>query len=663
MITIGNLAVFLALIAAVYSIGASVYGGLKRRGDFIASGEHAAYTCHAMVVIATIVLLRALITHDFSIKYVASYTSSTLPLRFSIAALWGGMEGSLLFWALILTSMSSLVIFQNRERNRILMPFVTATCMTVGAFFLALLNTETPPFAQLAFVPTEGSDLNPLLQNYWMQIHPPALYLGYVTWTVPFGFAIAALATGRLDDLWIRTSRRWSLAAWFFLCCGNILGARWAYEVLGWGGYWAWDPVENAAFMPLLTGTAYLHSVMIQERKDMLKVWNMTLIILTFCLTIFGTFLTRSGVISSVHSFTQSGLGPYFLAFLAAVILGSTILTIRRLPELRPKHQLDSMLSRESAFLFNNLLLVGIAFATFWGTIFPVLSEWARGVKITVGPPFFNRVNAPLAIGLLFLMGVGPLIAWRRSSVDKLLKTFMTPTLIGIGVGVAAFFAGMRDVSAVLVVSFSSFVLYTIAYEFHRGATARVTMASQNYLAAMASLFTRNQRRYGGYVVHLGVVFIFIGVAMSSIYRVEEMHTVELGESFSIGPYTLRYDDIQDRSDDHMARMIATLTVFENGEEISQISPEKRFYRKPEQPATEVDFRTTWRDDLYVILGTIDPGKTATFQAYINPLVVWLWIGGLVIVLGTGICILPTRSARERERAREATIARNQERA
>jgi cytochrome c-type biogenesis protein CcmF len=661
MIMIGNLAVLLALIASAYSVAASVYGGLARRNDFIASGRHAAHTCTAMVAIATTALLHGLITHDFSLKYVAHYSSTTLPLRFRIAALWGGMEGSLLFWVLILVALSSLVLLQNRSRNRELMPYVTATTMTVAVFFLALLQFITPPFAQLAFVPLEGGDLNPLLQNYWMQIHPPALYLGYVTWTIPFGFAVAALVTGHLDDLWIRTSRRWSLAAWFFLACGNILGARWAYEVLGWGGYWAWDPVENAAFMPLMTGTAYLHSVMIQERKDMLKVWNMTLIILTFCLTIFGTFLTRSGVISSVHSFTQSGLGPFFLGFLAAVIVVTTALTIRRLPELRPKHQLDSMLSRESAFLFNNLLLVGIAFATFWGTIFPVLSEWVRGVKITVGPPFFNRVNAPLAIGLLFLMGVGPLIAWRRSSVEKLLRTFLVPALVGILAGAAAFVLGIRDITAVLVISFSSFVLYTIVFEFHRGAAARVAMVGQSYIGALFSLLTKNQRRYGGYVVHLGVVFMFIGVAMSSIYRVEEMHTISIGESFSIGPYTLRYDAAEDRSDDHMARMVATLTVFENGKEIAQIAPEKRFYRKPEQPATEVDFRTTWRDDLYVILGSIEPEKTATFQAYINPMVVWLWIGGFVIIAGTGICILPTRKARQREQAREAAISRNQE--
>jgi cytochrome c-type biogenesis protein CcmF len=661
MITVGNLAIFLALMTALYAVGASVYGGLRRRRDFIASGEHAAYATHGMVTIAVIALLYGLVTNDFSLKYVAHYTSTTLPLRFRVAALWGGMEGSLLFWTFILTTITSIALFQNRHRNRELMPFVTATAMTTGAFFLGLLQFITPPFAQLPFIPAEGGDLNPLLQNYWMQIHPPALYLGYVTWTIPFGFAIAALVTGRLDDLWIRTSRRWSLAAWFFLCCGNVLGARWAYEVLGWGGYWAWDPVENAAFMPLMTGTAYLHSVMIQERKDMLKVWNMTLIILTFCLTIFGTFLTRSGVISSVHSFTQSGLGPFFLGFLALVIVVSAALTIRRLPELRPRHQLDSMLSRESAFLFNNLLLVGIAFATFWGTVFPVLSEWVRGVKITVGPPFFNRVNAPLGIGLLLLMGIGPIIAWRRSTLDKLVKTFLWPSVLGIAVGALAFAFGIRDLMAVLVVSFSAFVLYTIAYEFHRGATARMSVVGETYPRAIVSLVLKNQRRYGGYIVHLGVVFMFIGVAMSSIYRVEEMHTIKPGESFEIGPYTLRYDTSEDRSDDHMARMVAHLTVFEKGDEIARISPEKRFYRKPEQPATEVDFRTTWRDDLYVILGSIEDDKTATFQAYINPLVVWLWIGGLVIIAGTGICILPTRSVRQRERAREAAVARQRD--
>jgi cytochrome c-type biogenesis protein CcmF len=507
----------------------------------------------------------------------------------------------------------------------------------------------TPPFATLPFVPAEGTDLNPLLQNYWMSIHPPALYLGYVSWAVPFAFAMAALASGRLDDLWIRTTRRWVLAAWFFLSMGNLLGARWAYEVLGWGGYWAWDPVENAAFMPWLTGTAYLHSVMIQERKDMLKVWNMVLIIMTFLLTIFGTFLTRSGVISSVHSFTESGLGPWFMGFLILCMVVSVSLLLYRLDRLRPRHELDSLISRESSFLFNNLVLVGIAFATLWGTIFPVLSEWVRGVKITVGPPFFNAVNAPLAIMLLFLMGVGPVIAWRRASLANLKRNFLGPGLAGLGAGLVALLAGLHSLSAVLVVSMAVFVLFTMTAEFYYGAAARSRVTGGAWPSALLDLVTRNQRRYGGYIVHLGVVFMFLGVTMSSVYRVEEIHTVDRGQEFQIGDYTLKYSNMETSSDDHMDRLIATLQVSRGGEVIDELKPEKRFYRKPEQPATEVAFRSTLKEDLYVILGNLGDNETATFQAYVNPLVAWLWIGGIVLALGTLVCVLPLSTRREQE--------------
>jgi cytochrome c-type biogenesis protein CcmF len=663
MVTLGNLSLMLALAAALYAVVASIWGATNRRRDFTESATHAAYACWGLVVIATAVMLHALITNDFSIEYVASYTSTSLPLRYRMSALWGGMEGSLLFWALILTSFIALVQWQNRDRNRELMPWVTATASTVAAFFLSLLCFLTPPFDRLPFIPAEGTDLNPLLQNYWMQIHPPALYLGYVSWTIPFGFAIAALATGRLDDLWIRTSRRWCLAAWFFLTLGNLFGARWAYEVLGWGGYWAWDPVENAAFMPWLTGTAYLHSVMVQERKDMLKVWNMTLIIMTFALTIFGTFLTRSGVISSVHSFTQSGLGPYFLTFLAASVVIAVGLMIYRLSELRPRHKLDSVLSRESAFLFNNLLLVGIAFATLWGTIFPVLSEAVRGVKITVGPPFFNQVNAPLAIGLLLLMGIGPVIAWRRATWKHLVQSFGVPAALGLVAGLAVFAFGARSLSAMLVVSFSTFVLYTMAEEFHRGAVARRTMVGESYGTALLGLVRKNQRRYGGYIIHLGVVFVFLGVTMSSVFKVEEQFSVRRGEEFTIDRYTLRFDSLSEADDDHVSRLIAGLTVFENGRQIDTLAPEKRFYKKPEQPATEVAFRSTLRDDLYVILGAMDDKGIATFQAYVNPMVAWLWIGGIVMVLGTGVAAWPNRAERERVRARESATAKGSQQA
>ena len=649
MVTIGNVALELALATSVFAVLASVFGAQRRRADWVASAEHAAYATFGLVAIVTAVMLDALIRHDFSIEYVASYSSTTLPLRYRITALWGGMEGSLVFWVLILTSFSALALWQNRDRNRQLMPYVNATCMTVTAFFLSLLVFLTPPFELLPFTPAEGTDLNPLLQNYWMQIHPPSLYLGYVSWTVPFGFAIAALATGRVDDVWIRTSRRWCLMAWFFLSLGNLFGARWAYEVLGWGGYWAWDPVENAAFMPWLTGTAYLHSVMVQERKDMLKVWNMVLIVMTFGLTIFGTFLTRSGVISSVHSFTQSGLGPYFLAFLAFVIAVSIALLVWRLPDLRPRHQLDSMLSRESAFLFNNLLLVGIAFATLWGTIFPVLSEAVRGVKITVGPPFFNKVNAPLAIALLLLMGIGPAIAWRRATAKHLLRSFGAPSAFGLASGALAFALGMHSLSAVLVVSFSAFAVYSMADEFHRGAVARRTMVGEAYATALVNLARKNQRRYGGYIVHLGIVFMFLGVTMSSIFRLEQTYTVDQGGTFEIGDYALTYESVESFDDPHVSGIIAHMNVSRNGAPFDTLEPEKRFYKRPEQPATEVAFRSNLREDLYVVLGSITEDGKATFQVYVNPMVAWLWLGGVVLVLGTAVAAWPTRLARTRE--------------
>src|SRR5437870_3143793 len=459
---VGRLAVCLALLFAAYGVLAGVAGGLGRRAPLVRSAEHAAYAVFGLVVIATAILLRALLRPDFTLEYVAAYSSSTLPTQYTIAALCGGQKGSLLFWSLLLTLFTTVVQVQNRERNRVLMPFVTATLMTVAVFFLSLLVFVTDPFERLAVAAREGADLNPLLQNYWMMIHPPSLYTGYVSASVPFAFAIAALATGQLGDQWTRSVRRWALFSWAFLSLGNLLGARWAYEVLGWGGYWAWDPVENAAFMPWLVSTAYLHSVMIQEKRDMLRVWNVVLVLLTFALTIFGTFLTRSGVVSSVHSFTQSGLGPFFIGFLVAVITISIGLLVWRRPLLRSENEIDSFLSREAAFLFNNLLLVGIAFATFWGTVFPVISEAVRGIKITVGPPFFNKVNAPLGLALLFMTGVGPVIAWRRASARNLRRSFTTPLAIGFAAGVLLFAAGVRHYYAIVCFSLATFVLTTI---------------------------------------------------------------------------------------------------------------------------------------------------------------------------------------------------------
>src|SRR5713101_424709 len=442
---LGKLALAIALILAVYSIVANIYGVRRDEPDFVVSARHALWSMCAMVTIAVVALWTGLLRSDFSLEYVAAYSSTTLPTIYKFTSLWGGQQGSLLFWTWLLSIFTSIAAFQNRRRNPEIAPYALAVLAAVAVFFVGMLKFVTRPFDLLAAIPAEGSDLNPLLQNYWMAIHPPSLYTGYVSSTVPFAFGAAALITGKLDDAWIRTTRRWAIFSWFFLTLGNMFGARWAYEVLGWGGYWAWDPVENAAFMPWLVMTAYLHSVMIQERKDMLKVWNLSLIGLAFGLTLFGTFITRSGVISSVHSFTQSGLGPYFLSFLILVVVLYTGLLLSRVKQLRTPAEFESYLSREAAFLFNNLVLVGIAFAVFWGTLFPVLSEAVRGVKITVGPPFFDKVNGPLALALIFLMGMGPLIAWRRSSLDTLAKTFAAPAIFGLVTGLGALLAGLRE--------------------------------------------------------------------------------------------------------------------------------------------------------------------------------------------------------------------------
>ena len=644
---LGRLAICLALLFAVYATGVSIVGAIRRRRHLVRSGAHAAYAVFALVVVAVAILLRALLAHDFSLEYVAAYSSSTLPVQYTVAALWGGQKGSLLFWAFMLTLFTTIVQVQNRERNRDLMPWVTATLMTTATFFLGLLTFVTDPFERLPIAAREGADLNPLLQNYWMTIHPPSLYTGYVSASVPFAFAIAALATGRLGDQWIRSVRRWSLFSWFFLTLGNLFGARWAYEVLGCGGYWAWDPVENAAFVPWLVSTAYLHSVMIQEKKDMLRVWNMVLVLLTFSLTIFGTFLTRSGVISSVHSFTQSGLGPFFIGFLLLVLVVSGGLVAYRFPELRTAATVESFLSREAAFLFNNLVLVGIAFAVFWGTVFPVVSEWVRGVKITVGPPFFNRVNAPLGVALLLLAGIGPAIAWRRASPRNLWRAFATPVGAGLAAAVALLLARVPLGYAHATFALGVFVLGTIAQEFWRGMRARQAMLHESAPRALSRLVGKNRRRYGGYIIHVGVVAVFVGVAASSAFRVEVQQTLAAGQEVAAGKFTLRYEQITKQDDPHMSRLAAVVSVWRDGRQIATLAPEKRFYKKPQQPTTEVAMRPTLTEDLYLVLGSYDEESgLVTLLAYVNPLVSWIWIGGVIMALGTTVAMWPTLAER-----------------
>jgi cytochrome c-type biogenesis protein CcmF len=645
---LGKLALAIALILAVYSIVANIYGVRRDAPDFVVSARHALWSMCAMVTIAVVALWTGLLRSDFSLEYVAAYSSTTLPTIYKITSLWGGQQGSLLFWTWLLSIFTSIAAFQNRRRNPEIAPYALAVMAAVAIFFLGMLNFVTRPFDLLATIPAEGSDLNPLLQNYWMAIHPPSLYTGYVSATVPFAFGAAALITGKLDDAWIRTTRRWAIFSWFFLTLGNMFGARWAYEVLGWGGYWAWDPVENAAFMPWLVMTAYLHSVMIQERKDMLKIWNLSLIGLAFGLTLFGTFITRSGVISSVHSFTQSGLGPYFLTFLIVVTLAYSALLIFRSNQLSSPADFESYLSREAAFLFNNLFLVGIAFAVFWGTIFPVLSEAVRGVKITVGPPFFNRVNGPLALGLVFLMGVGPLIAWRRTTADNLLRSFAAPVILGVSTGVVAAALGLREWYVLTALSLAAFAMGTIIVEFRRGMNARRHLVSEPRVRALVNLVAKNNRRYGGYVIHVGVVVAFVGIIGSSFFRTDVKKSVHTGQSFTIGSFTLRFLGLSQIETPHLESATARVEVLRaDGREVTVMEPAKLFYKRAQQPATKVAIRSTPIADLYVVLAGIDDtGETATFEVFLTPLVFWLWAGGLLMVLGTVIVMWP--NVRER---------------
>jgi cytochrome c-type biogenesis protein CcmF len=643
---IGELALALALIVAFYSIVANVIAARLDIPALFKSATHALWAMTAMVSVAVLTLWISLLQSDFSLEYVTNYSSLTLPGIYKITALWGGQQGSLLLWTWLLSIFTAIVALQHRH-NRVLAPYALSVLAGLAIFFLFMLNFVTRPFDMLARVPADGQDLNPLLQNYWMAIHPPSLYTGYVSASVPFAFGAAALITGRLDDSWIRSTRRWAIFSWFFLTLGNLFGARWAYEVLGWGGYWAWDPVENAAFMPWLVMTAYLHSVMIQERKDMLKVWNLALIGLAFCLTLFGTFITRSGVISSVHSFTQSGLGPFFLTFLIAVAVAYAGLLLSRVRQLRSPAEMESYLSREAAFLFNNLVLVGIAFAVFWGTLFPVLSEAVRGVKITVGPPFFNKVNAPLALALVFLMGVGPLIAWRRSSLDSLPKTFAAPALFGLVTGFGAVIAGLHEWYALVAFSLAAFALGTVIVEFRRGASARQHMISERPARAVINLVSKNNRRYGGYIIHVGVALAFIGIVASSFFKTEVKATIKSGGSFEIGPYNLVFVGITHDETPHLESARADVEVLRNGATIAVMHPGKLFYKRPQQPATSVAIRSTPTNDLYLVLASIDDESgLVTFQVFLTPLVFWLWTGGVIMALGTVIVMWP--NVRER---------------
>src|SRR6266550_2403167 len=536
MTVLGNLALWIALLFGVWAGVVGFVGGVKGRGDLQRSARNAVFASCGALLVAVFALEWALFHHDFNVEYVAAYTSRNLPIFYTWSALYAGQKGSLLFWATVLSVFGSLAQLFTARRHQVYLPYVAGVVGTVTAFFVTVMLFAANPFSRLAYTPADGSGLNPQLQNPGMVFHPPMLYLGYISMTIPFAFAIAALVSKQLDSDWLVAIRKWTLVSWLFLSIGLVLGMWWAYVELGWGGYWAWDPVENAALLPWLTMTAFLHSVMIQEKRGMLKKWNLALILGAWLLSIFGTFITRSGVISSVHSFTQSSVGYFFLAFLVLAAALSFALYASRLPLLEAEATLESMVSREASFLFNNLLLIGIAFSVVWVTLFQILSAAMRGTKITVGPPFFNQVNVPLGLALLAMTGIGPLIAWRRASIPNLKRQFAVPLTSGVFVLLILLVAGVRDVGALIAFSIGGFVLATIVQEFARGARARHRQYGEPVILGLFQLLSRNRRRYGGYIVHVAIVLLFVAFA-GMAFKTETQATLRPGETATLkGP-------------------------------------------------------------------------------------------------------------------------------
>jgi cytochrome c-type biogenesis protein CcmF len=651
----GSFALILAFLAAVYAFAAGIAGAITRRPLLSRSARHAGMAVFGLVTLAVASLEYFFFTDNFSMAYVAAHSNRALPAFYKFAALWAGQEGSLLFWSWLLSTYVFLALFVNRNKHPELMPFAGVVMAGVQIFFLTLNNFVASPFGvfggpdasgtmRLAAL-GDGHGLNPLLQYPEMVIHPPMLYLGYTGFTIPFAFALAALLGHYPGEKWIHITRRWTMIAWCFQSIGILLGAHWAYAVLGWGGYWAWDPVENASLLPWITGTAFLHSVMMQEKRGMLKMWNIWLVFTTFMLCILGTLLTRSGVISSVHAFAQSSIGNWFVGFLALVFIVCFWSYWLNRDYLRSDNTLDSLVSRESSFLFNNLILLAACFAVLWGTLFPVLSEWVVGNKISVGPPFFNKVNVPIALFLLLLTGVGPLLAWRKTSFDALRRNFAWPVIIGVVSGIVAFLFGFREIYSLICLVLCVFVTLSIASEFYRGARVIAARDDSNILTAIGDLTMRNTRRYGGYIVHFGMVLIFIGIAGSAFNKDIQMEMAP-GQSLAIGPYTILCQNFDRVANSNFESERATLEIFRGGRSEMMLYPERRFFLASEVTETMVAVQSKPLHDIYIVYAGRSPetGKPV-IHAYLNPLVKWIWFGGIVVVLGTGLALLPNRRA------------------
>ncbi len=641
---LGTIALILALCFAVYALSAAVLAASRDSAPLITSAKRSALMVTFFLLVASAALIASFLAHDFGVSYVAQHSSLAMPWYYTTAAFYGGQEGSLLYWGLTLAIFAAIFVFTARRVSAALVPYVIATLMGIEAFLLLMLMSVSNPFVRIhGTPPPDGNGLNPLLMDPGMLIHPPMLLMGYMSFSVPFAFAVAALIKGELGSEWLRAIRRWMLASWSIQTTGLILGAWWAYHVLGWGGYWGWDPVENAALLPWLTATAFLHSTMVQERRAMLKVWNLCLVIASFALSIFGTFEVRSGIINSVHSFAYSAVGPYFLAFLFIILVFSTALFLFRLPKLRPEHEFDSVLSREGIFLLNNLLLLGVTFATLWGTLFPLISAALGKQTMTVGPPFYNHVNGPLLVLLILAMGVGPLLAWRRTSTHALWRNLSVPAVVAALCAAVLPLLGVTDVAANIGFSICTFTAGAILYELWRGVRVRHAHG-EPYLLALYMLFNRYRQRYGGYLVHLGLVLLAVGVIGSHFFQVQQDGVHKSGQEMNIADYRLVYLGNIDMKESTRESITAQLQIWHDGQLQQYIYPGRVFYHNfADQPVSQISITTHGVVDLYVFLANWDGAGQATIRVFVNPLVPLVWYGGLLMLLGGITCWWPQR--------------------
>lgn len=648
---VGHFAICFAWFFALYATIVGALAGYKKNSKFYLSTVNATVLVFVTELIAIASLAYGFLSNDYTNQYIWQYSNKSMPAIYKVSAIWGGMDGSMLLWCFILSISGAILARQSLKIAGNLMPWVLSVANSSSLFFLTITVYFTNPFRYLKsiYIPPDGNGLNPLLQNPYMAVHPPMLYMGFTTLAIPYAFCMGALLSGTLSNEWLKLTRRWILIAWAFLTAGIVMGGHWAYLELGWGGFWAWDPVENASFLPWLTATAFLHSVMVQERKNMLKIWNVWLVVATYGLTVFGTFLTRSGIVQSVHAFASTDIGWIFLVYIGALVGLALVLTLYRKNDLKSERKIESIFSREAAFLVNNLLFLSITFAILWGVLFPVFSEAITGEKQAIGIPFYNAVNVPLFLILIFLMGVGPLIAWKRASFKSILRTFTMPAVTAVIFGVLLMLGGVEGFFPLLSYSLCFFVLMTVMAEYHRALRVqRASAAEKGLLLGSAHLLKRHSNRYIGYLIHIGVLVMTVSITASMAHKTEKEFSLSKDESFSVGRFNLKLNNVSPRSTENFHAVFAdvSVTTSKDNQPYAELKPEMRAYTRNNENTSEVALKMGLREDLYLVLAGInEDGSRASFKLFINPLQIWLWLGTLVVVFGTVLLIIPKSKA------------------